>query len=351
MRSALLEAREVSVQEFPGTEPIESQLRFLIRWAVLAPSSRNIQPWRFAVEGATVRLFADPTNWQRVADRDAREIYLSLGCALENLLVAAEQLGFRHQVALLPLGPQDALVASVEFAPGGGAAPERAATTLDSLLRRRTARGPYAMEPLPVADREALAACAVESGVDVIWSEDEERRAAAEFLNRMALSISCADPAYRHEMAHWVGQGNLGTPRPAALLGRLTMGSRGVARWLARLEGASVRYSPLLALIGSWEDDRPAQVRSGQVLERIWLTATSRGLGLQPLSAALEVPELRASLSHRFGAPWPWAQQLVRIGRPRAGVGWITPRRPAEEVTMRVGGAASGEFGDGRVRG
>ena len=349
MRSALLEAREVSVQEFPGTEPIETQLRFLIRWAVLAPSSRNIQPWRFAVEGDTVRLFADPTNWQRVADRDAREIYLSLGCALENLLVAAERFGFRHEVTPFPLGQQDPQVASVRFGPGGGLAPERAAIPLESLLRRRTARGPYAVDPLPAADREALAACAVEPGLGVIWSEDDERRSAAEFLNRMALGISCADPAYRQEMAHWVGQGNLGTPRPAALLGRLALGSRGVARWLARLEGAALRSSPLLGLIGSWEDDRAAQLRSGQMLERIWLTATSRGLGLQPLSAALEVPELRASLSRRFGAPWPWAQQLVRIGRPRAAVGWVTPRRPAEEVTMR--GEAGGDAGDHRARG
>lgn len=351
MRSALQETREVSVQDFPGTEPIEVQLRFLIRWAVLAPSTRNIQPWRFAVEGDTVRLFADPTDWQRVADRDAREIYLSLGCALENLLVAAEQFGFQQRVTLFPRGLQDALVALVAFGPGGGAAPERSGITLESLRRRRTARGPYAAEPLSAADRDALAACAVDPGLGVVWCEDEERRAAAEFLNRMALSISCADPAYRQEMARWVGQGNLGTPRPAALLGRLAMGSRGLARWLARLEGASVRASPMLALIGSWEDDRAAQLRSGQLMERIWLTATSRGLGLQPLSAALEVPELRASLSRRFGAPWPWAQQLVRIGRPRATVGWVTPRRPANQVTMRGEGDAWGESGDRRAGG
>jgi hypothetical protein len=198
---------------------------------------------------------------------------------------------------------------------------------------------------------EGVAACAVEAGIGVVWSVDPERRAAAEFLNRMALGISCADPAYRQEMARWVGQGNLGTPWPAAKLGRLAMGSRGIARWLARLEGASVRSSPLLALIGSWEDDRPAQLRSGQVLERIWLAATARGLGLQPLSAALEVPELRASLPHRFDAPWPWAQQLVRIGRPAAPAGWVTPRRPAEEVTMRGEGADGGEPGDRRARG
>ena len=348
MRPALLEAREVSVQEFPGTEPLAEQLRFLIRWAVLAPSTRNIQPWRFEVEAPAIRLFADPARWQRVSDRDAREVYLSLGCALENLLVAAEQLGFRPTVEYFPRGQQNPLVAAVAFGSGGGAAPERAGLTLDSLVARRTVRGPYWKEPVADEDRQALAARAVETDLGVVWSDDRERRDRAESLNRMGLTINCADPAFRHEMAEWIGSGEMGTPWPAAQLGRIALGSRGVSRWLARLEAAALGSTPLLALIGSREDDRLAQLRSGQLLERIWLAATVRGLGLQPLSAALEVPELRASLAHGFGSPWPWAQQLVRIGRPTAPQGWTTPRRPAEEVTMGGKSGDGRESGDGR---
>ena len=58
--------RQFSEQEFPGTLPIEEQLRFLLRYAALAPSARNAQPWRLAVDGGTVRLRADLAHWHPV---------------------------------------------------------------------------------------------------------------------------------------------------------------------------------------------------------------------------------------------------------------------------------------------
>jgi hypothetical protein len=68
------------------------------------------------------------------------------------------------------------------------------------------------------------------------------------------------------------------------------------------------------------------------LLERLWLTAGARGLGLQPLSAALEVPKLRRDISLALDARLPWAQQLVRIGHPRGGSAHRTPRRPLDDV-------------------
>jgi hypothetical protein len=93
-----------------------------------------------------------------------------------------------------------------------------------------------------------------------------------------------------------------------------------------------VGSAPLLVLISSRDDDRPSQIRSGQLLERLWLAATARGLGLQPVSAALAVPRLRSRLSSLMGARFPWAQQLVRVGLARHPSGHRTPRRPLDEV-------------------
>jgi nitroreductase len=93
---------EVSSQDFPSMLPIQEQLRFLLQYAVLAPSSKNTQPWRFSIGKKTVGVYADLTRWQPVADRGRRELYISLGCALENLLVAGEQFGFSHEVSYFP---------------------------------------------------------------------------------------------------------------------------------------------------------------------------------------------------------------------------------------------------------
>ena len=40
---------DISEQEFPEGGSIEAQLRFLLRFAILAPSPKNSQPWAFAI--------------------------------------------------------------------------------------------------------------------------------------------------------------------------------------------------------------------------------------------------------------------------------------------------------------
>jgi len=163
--------REVSEQGFPGTLPLEQQLRFLLRYAVLAPSARNAQPWRFAVQANTVLLRADPARWQPVADPEQRELHLSLGCALENLLVAAEHFGFRHSVAYFPAADDPRLVATVTFGFGGVRALERAGLGLDVLLARRTAHGSFTGRPLEVSQLRALEAAARDDEIVVNFTE------------------------------------------------------------------------------------------------------------------------------------------------------------------------------------
>jgi hypothetical protein len=47
-----------------------------------------------------------------------REMYISAGCALENLLIAAEHFGYGYAIEYLPEGDKGA-AASVRLSPGG----------------------------------------------------------------------------------------------------------------------------------------------------------------------------------------------------------------------------------------
>src|SRR4029450_13498576 len=106
-------------QSFPRSAPIEQQVRHLLRYAILAPSTRNTQPWRFAVQTNTVGLFADLERRQPVSDPERRALYISVGVPLANPLVAAEHRGFRHEVTYFPQYGNDEFVAHTAFAPGG----------------------------------------------------------------------------------------------------------------------------------------------------------------------------------------------------------------------------------------
>ena len=89
---------------------------------MLAPSSHNTQPWKFRIESNRIDLFMDEERWLKVCDGDQRELHISLGCCLENLLVAADHFGLGHQVEYLPDSSEPLHAASVEFMDG---APER----------------------------------------------------------------------------------------------------------------------------------------------------------------------------------------------------------------------------------
>jgi nitroreductase len=324
---------ELSIQDFPHIYPIQEQLRFLLRFAILAPSTRNTEPWRFAVDSNRILIRADLARWQPVCDADRRELHLSLGCALENILVAAEQVGLAYVVSYPPGESDEGVAAAITFQPGGaGRSPQRAGLRLETMTERRTSRGRHSEEPVSDADRRLLEGCVSDPGVSLILADDPAVRRGVAELSATAQKLSLENADFRRELAQWIGAGAFGTPWPISHAGKLAVGRLVTARQLARLEAAALESSPLLGLISSARDDRASRIASGQVLERIWLTATACGLGLQPLSAALELPEMRHQLSRAFDARLPWAQQLVRIGHPRRAGGHRTRRRPLDDV-------------------
>ncbi len=326
--------RDVSEQAFPGTLPIEEQLRFLLRYAILAPSARNSQPWRFVVEANAVLIYPDLARWQAVADPEQRELYLSLGCAMENLLVAAEHFGFRFSVAhsqeRFPEGP----AVMIAFAPGGRRSRMRGRLRLETLLARRTAHGRFTGDGVTIEDRQALIGCAEGDSVLAVFSDLPGHREKVEELYRRACEALLTREEYRRELAQVVGEGAFGTPWPLSVLAGRAMSSERMARRLEGIELAALRSAPLFGVVASRDDSRGSQLCSGQLLERVWLTATACGLGVQPVSAVVEVPKTRAELADIFALPDGYqAQELVRIGYPRSTRKRPTPRRPVEEVT------------------
>ena len=112
---ASLEAWNIKESDFPINSSSEEKLTFLLNYAILAPSSHNSQPWKFNVTNDEILVFADKSRWLQVADADQRELYISLGCALENLIIAADHFGYNCSVAYFP-GEKD-LVAKVVLQP------------------------------------------------------------------------------------------------------------------------------------------------------------------------------------------------------------------------------------------
>ncbi|MFC7078895.1 Acg family FMN-binding oxidoreductase [Halorussus caseinilyticus] len=336
----------VSAAAFPeeGT-PVE-QAQFLVRYAVLAPSSHNTQPWLFNVSGDEIRLFADTDRWLTVADPDKRELYLSLGAALENLLVAAEHFGLGHDVRYLPgsdsnhaatvrlsSGDGDSSRASGSGKSGASASQHRDSRLFEAIPRRRTGRGQYQERTIPREDLGAIRDSCVEDDVTLQFVADPQKLGTVADLTARADRRQFADPAYRRELGRWIGRGAFGDSWPGAKMGKLLVTYLNVGRRQARKDAASIRNAPLVAVVRTKSDGRGAQIRAGQVFERASLLATVLGVQTHPMSAALEVPSIRRELTDLLGRPEWSSQHLFRLGYAE-GVSGPSPRRRAEAVLV-----------------
>jgi nitroreductase len=325
---------EVSQRDFPDAAPLETQLRFLLRYAILAPSTKNSQPWAFSVRGNQVHIIADLRRGQLIADPDRRELYISLGCALENLLVAAEHFGLRHGVSYFPEPGNEELAVTVLFAPGGVPSYARAGATLSAIVRRHNDNSVFRGVPVPDEVRRRLMACCVESELRMNLTDDRHFRRWIEALTLQADRVEFANPAFRKELGYWIGQGVFGAPPLLAGLGRLAVSKIDLGEAVGEQDHAILESAALLGLVTASGDSHFAHLRTGQLFERVWLTATAMGVSLNPMSQTMRRPELRAAVGELLPGPGWIPQHLFRVGVSAREEERHTPRRPLEDVLL-----------------
>ncbi|WP_168210321.1 Acg family FMN-binding oxidoreductase [Persicimonas caeni] len=324
---------EIDAEAFPVDRPLEDKLRFLLGYAALAPSSHNSEPWKFAVEGNRVRLFADTSRWLKVADADKRELYVSLGCALENLLVAAEHFGLGHTTRYMPESSDETLAAVVEFSASGESSDVRSAEHFEAIKVRQTNHQPY--DRTPVTDEEvvALAACVAEDDVELRLFADEAKRQRIEELTLRADALQFADPEWRRELGHWIGEGAFGNSWLMAKISKFAVTYLDMGKGTAKTDARAFESAPIFAFICSNDHDRRAQIRCGQVFERIWLEAAALGLAMQPMNQVLQLPELKEELISSLEFTDQVPQVAFRLGHAEREEK-RSPRRPVSEVLI-----------------
>jgi hypothetical protein len=197
----------------------------LVRAAAAAPSLHNTQPWRLRIRGggSVIELLADPSRMLPAADQDGRAAHVACGAALFNLRVAAAVAGLRPDIRLLPDRGRPLLLAEVRLAEVRLAAARQAATPWErdlhaAIPRRQTNREPYSTRPVPPDTRTELAeAASAEAAILHFLDRDEALR-----VRRLAADAELcllADPAYRAEVARWVGGGRDSDGIPDSALG------------------------------------------------------------------------------------------------------------------------------------
>lgn len=285
--------------------PLQSELTRILTAGNQAPSGENCQPWHFVVRGPTVEIHLLADRDQSAYSWGQRSSYMALGAAIENMVIAASAEHYRAPVRYFPDPENRFHAATVTFV----SEPSREADPLAPFLAERVSnRKAYAKEPLSKDERAALTAAAGEGGELKLI----EKREAVERLGRVGstneeIMLGNRD-LHRFFFSHvnWTKQEDeekkigfyiktLELPPPAQLMFRLVqywplmraLKSIGMHRVVAA-QNAGLNASA--AAMGALLIDGLEPVdfmEAGRAVERIWLTATSKGLSLQPLTGVL----------------------------------------------------------------
>jgi hypothetical protein len=322
---------------FEKDSTVPTQMRELVRYATLAANGHNTQPWRFAIIENAIEIHPDYVRRLPVVDPNDRELWISLGCALENLIVAARAAGYAPEVTY----PDAADFIHVHLPTDI----PQADPLFDAIPLRQNTRSEYDGQPIEHDDLDQVQALPLEPGVALRFVTNQaEQEMVLEYVNQGNLS-QYADEAFLAELMHWLRFNKKEALASLDGLYSRCSGNPEVPRWLGQMfvagltpqqqadaDAEKLRSSPGAVVVASESDDRTAWVRTGQVYERMALKMTSLNIKSAFLNQPIEVAEVRGQFQSAIGLGDALPQLLVRFGHaapmPRS------LRRPVEQVLV-----------------
>jgi nitroreductase len=283
--------------------PSQEELKKIVGAGILAPSGDNSQPWQLYYDGEKLHVVNLPerdTSLYNVGDIAS---FIAFGAMAENMAIAAQSLGYAIDISLLPKGATVPFVASMSFTKGE--------TIRDPLLpyipQRCVNRKPYKRKPLSRSVIDSLLKAAGERKDAKLCLIDQ-----GEEKNIMAKNLALNDRiVFENEKLHsflfthirW-SRDEIETSRDGLSIGSLELGAFqskmmkvlaswkvvqflnrfGFSRFVPDQAYQLCKGSSALCILSHTGTGLDSYFHGGRVLQRIWLTATSVGLSLHPMT-------------------------------------------------------------------
>ncbi|MDO5290984.1 MAG: Tat pathway signal protein [Pseudomonadota bacterium] len=326
-------------QSESGLAEEAAQLKEIVRYAALAPSGHNTQCWRFRLENRSIVILPDLSRRTPVVDPDDHHLYVSLGCAAENLILAAKNFGFIGNAQFSPASDGSITVAleqsKAEESPLFKAIPHRQCTRSD-----------YDGKPLAAEELRLLEAAGTGNGVAVILMT--EREAMERVLDYVVQgnTMQVNNPAFVSELESWIRFSDGEAIRTGDGITARATGSPPVPRWLGRRLfraffrakpendkcARQIRSSAGIAVFVSDMDDKAHWVEAGRCYERFALQATALGIRNAFVNQPVEESQLRPQFAKALGLGERRPDLVVRFGRGREMPKSL--RRPLESMLV-----------------
>lgn len=285
-----------------GTNPLDQ----LVQAAVLGANPHNSQPWKFHLLPDGVDVYADTSRHIGAIDPLFREMHIGVGCAVENLLLAAEAAGYRWSFD--NPGPSDhrelqpirRILLKQDM--------RRPSDLYAAIPRRHTNRGRYDVaKEVDAGVIEALNGLKdSDSELRVFWFRKFQEKRAFGDLVVLATEAIIADEEQSKSSARWMrtSWNDIQRLRDGLTYDTqgLPSGMRALAKfmpplsrqqtdqyWLTATRETHVATAGVFGMIAIRDvRDTEQQVEAGRLWQRMHLLATVHGIAMHPLSQPVE---------------------------------------------------------------
>ena len=314
-------------------------IRSIIRHATLAASSHNTQPWKFKARGSAITILPDLARRCPVVDPDDHHLFASLGCATQNLEIAANALGFQSSATF-----DDSADGSVRVELAPGVAVESQLSR--AIPYRQSSRTLYDGRPVSPSQLRVLEASGSGAGTGVILLTQKVQLERVLDYVVAGNTAQLADPTFVEELRKWIRFSDADAVRTGDGLSASASGNPTAPHWFgsmllnifltARSENEKYRHhirsSAGIAVFLSETNDKAHWIEAGRACERFCLQAAALNLRTAFINQPVEVVPLRAQFASYLGIGERRPDLIVRFGHgpsmPRS------LRRPIEDVII-----------------
>jgi len=311
-------------------------LKELVRCAALAANGHNTQPWKFGLSPDAISIRPDLSRRTPAVDPDDHHLWISLGCAAENLVRAAPALGKHADVAF---GPQEVRVALDNTAPVRS-------PLVNAIFQRQSTRAEYDSQPMSNDVLQELGRAADRSGVRLlVLTERAKVEGVVDYVTQ-GNSAQIRNAAFVKELKSWIRFNEADALATSdGLFSRLT-GNPTLPRWLGHIlfsmllseksendkYARQLRSSAGVAVFVGERADPANWFEVGRAYERFALAATALGVRTAFVNQPVEVPAVRAQFAQWLGLGAGRPDLVVRFGRgPQLP---YSLRRPVSDVIV-----------------
>lgn len=322
----------------------------LVRLATLAPSAYNAQPWKFIINQNELTLKPDFERAISISDPDNREMIISLGAALQNILIGAEYYNLNvdsnENIPQLKVTNNSIFEITLKFKEKSLTYNLTNNNNIKLIAERQTVRVNYKKENFSEEITKKIIDYLQKSSLKTLmFSSQKETDLLADYIkegNRILYDNS----KWMDEMKKWIRFNDSEAEEMLDGLYAKAQGDSSVPGWIGRMfypmtttattqtKSDIERLKNSSAFIAIFEDDNPKSwLETGKELQKLLLFLTSLQIKTSYLNQPCQVTALRKDFARELGFKGLLPQIVLRLGfgpvLPRS------PRRRPEQVIIK----------------